>query len=632
MLTVIIPKVSYSQFLFIEEIKVIHKDTESFNDGVLISALGLSESDQYESSVLSSNIYKLQKFYFDNGFFDAKIDTSVRYDYDENEVFIDIIVYENTHYRIDSLIYTGLDNISEETKKLLSKINTTKESNFYNRSEISQQGNEIADMLQNNGYMNARIKPDSGTIIKKYASSNPQKLSVYLNFSGADTIFYFRKTNIEIAANKYGVDKDLLREKIEYKEGEIYSKEKKLNSENNMTKTAIVQSARLIPFGTTDNKVDLTAEINLNDKTEISPYGKAIVINNLFYAGGGVQYINKYFLSGGKILNLSFDALINSFDNYRFEFSTEITQPNVFNKRSFLTDKVTVGFYNIDVTRNYYLGNLISYLQSFPENTFYKNASLDFTTEFVRFKEENTDVDPFTVFNTILSATFVHDNTNNVFSPSSGFFHSITAGSGGLIPKLIINAFMPDLYYSQYVKLFTSNNYYYNMSKVPGGTVLATKFMVGDIIEYGSGERLIPLQPFYKFYSGGSNSLRGWNAKTNGVTSNTANGGNFLVEGSFEIRRKLFGGAEDFRKNITAVVFFDYGNVWQTDEDFRFDQIAMAVGFGVRYNLPIGPVRVDFGFKLYDPATGANERWLYNDFANIFGNRFVVHFGIGEAF
>jgi len=627
-----VPQDSFSQSLIIEEIKIVHKDTKSFDDDILISALGVNESDAFESSVLSSNIYKLQKFYFDNGFFDAKIDTALRYDPDEKEVFIDIIIYENEHFKIDTLRYTGIGNISENAEKLLSKINTTAEGQYYDRSEISQQGNEITDMLQNNGYMNARIKPDSGIVIKRYAGVSPNKLSVYINFTGADTVFYFGKTGISISDNKYGVDKELLKEEIEYEKDEIYSKEKLLESEGNMTKVPIVQSARIKPDKINNNKVDFISEIILNDKTEIGPYAKAIVIDNVFYAGGGVQYLNKYFSEGGKVLNLSLDALINSFDDYRFELSTEITQPNVFNNRSFLTDKITIGFYNIGLTKNYYLGNLISYLQTFPEKTFYKNTSLDFITEFVRFKEEDSDIQPFTVFNSILSATLVHDNTNKVFSPSRGFFHSITVGSGGLIPKLIINAFEPDLYYSQYLKLFTSNNLYYNLSRVPGGTVFASKFMVGDIIEYGSGERVVPLQPFYKFYSGGSNSVRGWNAKTNGVTSNTSDGGNFLIEGSFEIRRQPFLGSEDFKKNITAVVFFDYGNVWLSDEDFRFDQIALAVGFGARYNLPFGPVRVDFGFKLFDPATGANQRWLYNDFGNLFGNRFVVHFGIGEAF
>ena len=163
----IIPAISYSQLLLIEEIKIVYKGTKTFDEDVLISALGLKESDVYKPVVLSENIYKLQKFYFDNGFFDAKIDTNVRYDLAEEEVFIDVIVRENSHYKIDSLIYTGLDKIPPDIQKLLNKIKVIRSGKFYDRSLISQQTNEIIDLLQNNGFMNARLKQDSGTIVKK---------------------------------------------------------------------------------------------------------------------------------------------------------------------------------------------------------------------------------------------------------------------------------------------------------------------------------------------------------------------------------------------------------------------------------------------------------------------------------
>jgi len=627
----IIPEISYSQLLIIEEIKVTHTDKKSFDEDILISALGLNESDVYKPQVLGENIYKLQKFYFDNGFFDAKIDTNVRYDLLEEETFIKIIVTENRHYRIDSLIFTGLDKVEGNTGRLMRKINRIKSKDHYNKILIMQQTNEIIDLLQNNGYMNARLKQDSGTVIKKYEDLSKPSVSVTINFEGADSIFHFGKTNITITNNKYGVESGLLKKEIAYNEGDIYSKEKKLLSESNIAKFPIVQSTRISPYEVSNGKVDFTAEVILNNKTEIGPFASSVVIDNIFYMGGGVSYTNKYFDKSGKILTLSFDGLINSLDINRIEFSAAITQPHVFNTNSYLTDKLTLGLYNIEDSKNYYIGNLTSYLQSFRNFTFYNNASVDLSVDLLRFTYDTATVPTFTTLNSLLSTTFVHDNTNDVFSPSGGFFHSVTIGSGGLLPKLIINTLEPDVYYSQYVKLFTSNNFYLNLSKKPGNTVFATKFLVGDIIQYGSGDRLIPLPSFYKFFSGGGSSVRGWGARDNGILANTNDGGDFLLEGSLELRKKIFPEADNFTKNISGAVFFDYGNVWAADNDFRPDQIALAVGFGVRYNLFVGPVRVDFGFKLYDPGTAGNK-WLFSDFANIFKDRFVVHFGIGEAF
>jgi outer membrane translocation and assembly module TamA len=85
-------------------------------------------------------------------------------------------------------------------------------------------------------------------------------------------------------------------------------------------------------------------------------------------------------------------------------------------------------------------------------------------------------------------------------------------------------------------------------------------------------------------------------------------------------------------KNLGAAVFFDYGNIWETHKLFRISQIAMDAGFGVRYDLFLGPVRVDIGWKLFDPTDQHNEKWLFSNFSKVFKDKMVITFGIGQAF
>jgi outer membrane protein assembly factor BamA len=232
-----------------------------------------------------------------------------------------------------------------------------------------------------------------------------------------------------------------------------------------------------------------------------------------------------------------------------------------------------------------------------------------------------------------LSITFIHDNTNNAIAPSRGFYHSITAGEGGLLPQWILNSFENNFSYSKFIKLSTSNRFYLNLSNTEGENVIATKFIIADNITRGGGPKVVPIQPIFRYFRGGSNSLRGWYSNSNGFVNDRRFGGNFWLDGSFEFRKKLFPGSSTFTKNIGAVVFADYGNVWETHQDFRFDQIAIAIGFGLRYNIFIGPIRVDFGFKLYDPLDADGKKWLLqNDFKTIFSKKLAVNFGIGEAF
>ena len=375
-----------------------------------------------------------------------------------------------------------------------------------------------------------------------------------------------------------------------------------------------------------------TANIALTKKHEITPFIEATNIDNYFYAGAGAKYVNRYFLGGGKVFSMATHLLFNSINLNRVELIASVTQPYVFNIHSNITDKITVGIYNLDRFKNYYLGNLTTLNYFIADHTFYNNAVLDQNEEMIWFKYDRDSAGTLTQFNSFLNGTIVHDNTNNITNPSKGFYHSFSAGISGLIPSLLIKLFNKNVFYSQFVKFFTANRFFVDMSRITPTLVLATKFNVGDIIEYGSSDRIIPVLPLYRFFSGGSNSLRGWTPRSNGVVADTKKGGNFQIEGTIELRKKLFPQSLTWTKNVGAEVFFDYGNIWETHKLFRFNQIAMDVGFGVRYDLFLGPVRLDVGFKLYDPTNQHNEKWLFSNASKILKDKMVISVGVGQSF
>jgi len=148
--------------------------------------------------------------------------------------------------------------------------------------------------------------------------------------------------------------------------------------------------------------------------------------------------------------------------------------------------------------------------------------------------------------------------------------------------------------------------------------VLANRLRLGTIDALGDLERNVP---FYKrYFLGGSSSLRGWGRFEVGPTSGFGLpiGGHTMLEGSSEARLPLWG-------RVGAVGFIDYGNVWLRAWDFEVNDLRYAVGPGVRYVTPIGPIRADFGYQL-NPipnlrVEGEPER-----------RHWRIHFSVGQAF
>ena len=233
--------------------------------------------------------------------------------------------------------------------------------------------------------------------------------------------------------------------------------------------------------------------------------------------------------------------------------------------------------------------------------------------------------------NSILGVTLVHNNTNNLFNPSKGFYHTLTVESAGALPKFL-TLFNKGLLYSQYVKLGSVNSFYFDISGDRATSIVAAHFEIGDIIEYGSGENIQPVDPLYKYYMGGGNSLRGWRGQTGGILDDPSQGGKFLIEGSLEWRRKPFP-VRSFLNPVWGVLFLDYGNVWESGRLFKFNQIALSAGFGIRYDTFVGPVRIDLGFKLFDPMAEEGNKWLWNNPSRIFKDKkYAIQFGLGNAF
>jgi outer membrane protein insertion porin family len=132
----------------------------------------------------------------------------------------------------------------------------------------------------------------------------------------------------------------------------------------------------------------------------------------------------------------------------------------------------------------------------------------------------------------------------------------------------------------------------------------------------GSPEIVEDLPASERFFAGGDTSIRGYALDTVGApetisASGFPRGGNAVLIMNGELRLPVWG-------DIGAAVFIDGGNVFERVTHFDIGELRGSLGFGLRYRSPIGPVRLDLGFKM--------------DRREFEKSRSVLHFSIGQAF
>jgi outer membrane protein insertion porin family len=123
-----------------------------------------------------------------------------------------------------------------------------------------------------------------------------------------------------------------------------------------------------------------------------------------------------------------------------------------------------------------------------------------------------------------------------------------------------------------------------------------------------------------RFFAGGDTTVRGFGLDQLGTPATLDDngfpkGGNAVLVLNAELRVPIWG-------DLGAVAFLDGGNVFARVDDFDVGAIRGAAGFGLRYRSPIGPLRLDLGFKL-DRQTlpnGEQERPT------------ALHISLGQAF
>lgn len=612
-----------------------------------------SPPEYFDSTSIQIDVISLRSYYQVNGFFETKIGYDFSLDSIAKTAELNFNIIENDVCFYGDVKVFGLENLTEYNQSLIKPYITFPEDKRYEQDFVEEKIAGVTHTLKNVGYM--LFKFDS-TLINIDTVHNKANLDLYFTPGG----FYSYN---EIKVEKSGEGKDLVSDElIKYiagiSVGDTYREDYLASSRLRLARTGLFTSVNV--KGDEENRsgshVPLLITGNIGPLYELSPEIFGDNELNTFNAGVGAIFVRKNFFGDARKLTLRSRLRINDIVRTRpfkifsgsqniqteVDLSMIVEQPFLFSRR--LSGRLETYFksYNINEVDYKNYGAVFSSSVDFPSYTF-----INVVNPFIRIDNleweitlaDSTSsylVDARTLTSS-LGGEVGSNNVDDIFYPRDGYVSSLIAELSSsdvkwnFPPELPNVRIIDELGY--YYKVQFDFGYFYSLSK-DKNTVLGMKFKTGYIQMIKGGPELIA--PNQTFFSGGSNSVRGWRARelipVNIIDyigapeinqslnqSRSLRGGTFLTEGSIEYRRR-------FRENYGFAGFIDYGNTWNGYRTARIDQVAVAVGFGIRYYSSIAPFRLDIGFKFYDPY---DQKFIFKK--TVFDS-FAIHFGIGEAF
>lgn len=388
-----------------------------------------------------------------------------------------------------------------------------------------------------------------------------------------------------------------------------------------------------------------------------------------------VSYYHKNIFHGGQWLNLGF------LGNFQFKYDDRSVKSNEFGVSAGLSFPEFLGLPNsifhgpslprTEINASYNYQNRPEYTRNMISTSYGYSGSLRNGKFFYQFYPIQakivrlTNLDP-NFYTTLSGNPFMRDAYQNHFDVGSGLVAYYTTSSS-LVPKetyeylrlqldasgnvlsLFNKAMRRDDYgsrliwntpYSQYIRTELTLGKTFVFGK-NGGQALAIRLLGGVGYAYGNSSTI----PFEKqFYSGGANSMRGWQARSLGPGNSKADTtfvipsqtGDVKLEANLEYRFPMFW-------KLCGAVFTDVGNIWtlkETDGDdgshthFDLKNLAASLaadwGIGLRVDLNFLILRLDMGMKVYDPSLDtarwrSPSQWLKKD-------GYTLHFGVGYPF
>jgi outer membrane protein insertion porin family len=583
--------------------KILFEGNSFFSDKRLRGQMHTKESTffslfrmpRYDADVLQRDIAALAAAYHANGFLEATVRLKQLVQL-EGGTFVDIRIeiVEKEPTRIETVTFASTGVLD---KKELSKGLLLQPGSPYNPSLLGSDINAIKLKYFEHGHL-AVVVNDSVSVTGK---------RVVLRY-GIDPgpVIHIRSIDVtgNVLTRRFIVDKE-----VTLRVGEVFRLKDAVETQRNLFETGLFTEAEVIPESLDMAGRSVAVRISLRERKsayfEVG-FGVGNIVGsrvtagwgdrNLFGRGRtlrfGVQYAFALFPRGEEFSQ--YDPRVRY---YRYDLT--FAQRRVFGTKLLLG---VTGYIEKDAT----VENLIVWTRGAAIGGGRRiSATTEITGGFAVERVKNQSIAGETRSNTHAISTALRNDTRDfILDPRSGIFRDV----GGTLAGGFLGG---------------DNDFYTLSSSLQkywaawGTRTIAARVRVGYADSYGRSPE-VPVEN--RFFTGGGNSVRGYEENSIGprelvqnVTTNeleeTVVGGRVFLLTNAEVR---FGLPLLSKWHFSGALFADGGNVWKDPESLSFNNLRVfqggsevvqedyryGIGFGIRYNTPLGPIRVDYGIPL----------------------------------
>lgn len=589
------------------------KGIEAIDPARLKDALAIRQSSKlpwgrkayFNRSRFETDLKRIRAFYADRGYPAAAVTSfDVKLNEGQDAVDITVTIAEGEPVRVSAVSFVGFDVIPPAHLDELKTRMPLEVGQPRDRQLVVVTHDLALNELKDHGYPYAKVTTTEGV--------GPTGKDATLTFTAeSGTLAYFG--SIEIQGNRSVGDRVIARE-VYFKPGDVYRRSIVQETQRRLYGLELFQFVNITPLTVESQPAEVPTRITVAEgKHQRVKFGVGYGTEEKARVDGEYRHVN--FL--GDARSAGAHARWSSLDRgVRLDFK----QPYLFRPRFSLSGEGQQWYTYTPAYGSVVTGGKATVTHRSNERT---SWAVSMTSEHDRSaitasvltdpKLRNDlialGLDPRTgeqdgTLNAI-GFDLQHSTADSLLDAHSGYqvaFHSEQAG------KLLPGTF-------NYYAISLDGRHYQPFGD---GLVLASRLQLGNIDAPARDQIFVPFSK--KYFLGGSTSVRGWGRYEISPLSGSGLpiGGDSMLSLSEELRAVV-------RGKLGAVLFLDGGNVWSYPWGFTLKDLRYAVGSGLRYQTPVGPVRLDFGYQL-NPipgliANGEPQR-----------RRWRIHFSIGQAF